>query len=54
MSIWARLAGAAAELADNAHIGNPVRGLLGAFAGGHIFRHDGDGTAQHQVAAPSA
>ena len=50
MSIWARLAGAAAGLADHAHVANPVRGLLEAFAGGHIFHHDGDSGAQHQVA----
>jgi DnaJ like chaperone protein len=50
MSIWGRLAGAAAGLADNAHLGNPVHGLLGVFAGGHLFHRDGDRTAQHQVA----
>jgi DnaJ like chaperone protein len=50
MSIWGRLAGAAAGLADNAHIGSPGRGLLGAFPGSHIFHHDSDSRAQHQVA----
>ena len=50
MSIWGRLAGTAAGLADNAHIGNPVHGLLGVFAGGHLFHRDGDRTAKHQVA----
>lgn len=50
MSIWARLAGAAAGLADNAHIASPVRGLLEAFAGGHSSHHDSDSGAQHQVA----
>ena len=49
MSIWGRLADAATGLADNAHIGNPVRGLLGALAGGHTFGADGDGKAQYQV-----
>src|SRR6187431_1906989 len=50
MSIWGRLADAAAELAESAHIGGPVRGLLGAFAGGHIVDHDNDSMPQHQVA----
>jgi DnaJ like chaperone protein len=50
MSIWGRLAGAAAGLAESAHINGPVRGLLGAFAGAHFFNHDNDRTAQHQVA----
>ena len=50
MSIWGRLAGAAAGLAESAHINGPVRGLLGAFAGAHFFNHDNDTTAQHQVA----
>ena len=45
-----RLAGAAAGLAESAHISGPVRGLLGAFAGAHFFNHDNDRTAQHQVA----
>jgi hypothetical protein len=50
MSIWARLADAAAGLADNAHIASPVRGLLGVFAGGHSSHRDSDRRAQHQVA----
>ena len=50
MSIWARLASAAARLADNAHVASPVRGLLEAFAGGHASHHDSDSGAQHQVA----
>jgi DnaJ like chaperone protein len=45
MSIWGKLAGAAAGLAEGAHISGPVRGLLGA-----IFHHDHDSSAQHQVA----
>ena len=40
MSIWKRLAGAAAGLAEDAHMG----GL------GHFFHHDNDGNAQHQIA----
>jgi DnaJ like chaperone protein len=50
MSVWGRLAGAAAVLAEGAHLTGPVRGLLGAFAEGHLFHHDGDSGAQHQVA----
>jgi DnaJ like chaperone protein len=50
MSIWGRLAGAAAELVESAHIGGPVRGLLGAFAAGHIVHSDNDSMPQHQVA----
>ena len=50
MSIWGRLAGAAAGFAEGAHVSGPVRGLLGALAGGHIFHHDNDSSAQHQVA----
>ena len=49
MSIWGRLAGAAAGFAEGAHVSGPVRGLLGALAGGHIFHHDNDSSAQHQV-----
>jgi DnaJ like chaperone protein len=48
MSIWGKLAGTAAGIA--AHMSGPVHGLLGALAGGHIFRHDNDSGAQHQVA----
>ena len=43
MSIWGRLAGAAAGLAEGG-----VQGLLGAFAGGHTFPHDN--RVKHQVA----
>ena len=50
MSIWGKLAGAAAGLTEGAHMSGPVRGLLGALAGGHIFHHDNDSSAQHQVA----
>src|SRR6187397_622616 len=50
MSIWGRLAGAAAGFAEGAHVSGPVRGLLGALAGGHIFHHDNDRSAHHQVA----
>jgi DnaJ like chaperone protein len=50
MSIWSRLAGAAAGLADNAPIASPVRGLLEAFAGRYSSPHDSDSGAQHQVA----
>jgi DnaJ like chaperone protein len=50
MSIWGRLAAAAAGLAEDAHMSGPVRGLLGALAGGHISHHDNDSSAQHQVA----
>jgi DnaJ like chaperone protein len=50
MSIWGRLAGAAAGFAEGAHMSGPVRGLLGVFAGGHIFHDDSDSRAQHQVA----
>jgi DnaJ like chaperone protein len=49
MSIWGRLAEAAAGLAEDAHISGPVRGLMGAFAG-HIVHYDSDNNAQHQVA----
>jgi len=49
MSIWGRVAGAAAGLAEGAHMSGPVRGLLGAFAG-HIIDHDSDSNAQTQVA----
>ena len=42
MSIWGRLAGAAAGLAEGGV------GLLGAFAGGHTFHHDS--RVKHQVA----
>jgi DnaJ like chaperone protein len=45
MSIWGRLSGATAGLAE----GGPVRGLLGALAG-HIVPHDSDNNAQHQIA----
>jgi len=50
MSIWGKLAGAVGGLSEDAHMSGPVRGLLGALAGGHIFRHDNDSSAQHQVA----
>ena len=50
MSIWGKLAGAAAGFAEGAHVSGPVRGLLGALAGGRIFHHDNDSSAQHQVA----
>lgn len=50
MSLWGRLAGAAGELADGAHVSGPVRGLLEAFGGGQIFHHNGNRKAQHQVA----
>ena len=50
MSIWGKLAGTAAGIAEAAHMRGPVHGLLGALAGGHIFRHDNDSGAQHQVA----
>ena len=43
MSIWGRLAGAAAGLAEGG-----MQGLLGAFAGGHTFSHDS--RVKHQVA----
>jgi DnaJ like chaperone protein len=49
MSIWGKLAGAAG-FAEGAHVSGPVRGLLGALAGGDIFHHDNDSSAQHQVA----
>src|SRR5262245_60251043 len=49
MSIWGRLAGATSGLAEGAHMGGPVRGLLGALAG-HIVHHDSDNNAQHQIA----
>src|SRR5262249_30862599 len=49
MSIWGKLAGAAAGVAGSAHMGGPVRGLLGALAG-HIAHHDSDNSAQHQIA----
>ena len=49
MSIWGRVASAAAGLAEGAHMSGPVRGLLEAFAG-HIVHHDSDSNAQHQVA----
>jgi DnaJ like chaperone protein len=48
MSIWRRLAGAAAGLAQGAHLSGPVRGLLGALAGNH--HRDRDSRAQHEVA----
>ena len=50
MSIWGRLAGVAAAVAEGAHLSGSVRGLLGAFVDGHIFHHDSDSEAQHQVA----
>jgi len=49
MSIWGRVSGAAAGLAEGGHMSGPVRGLLEAFAG-HIVHHDSDNNAQHQVA----
>src|SRR5689334_8004535 len=49
MSIWGRVSGAAAGLAEGGHMSGPVRGLLEAFAG-HIVHHDSDGNAQHQIA----
>ena len=49
MSIWGRLSGATSGLAEGAHMGGPVRGLLGARAG-HIVHHDSDNNAQHQIA----
>jgi len=50
MSIWGKLAGAVGGLSEDAHMSGPVRGLLGALAGGHISHHDNDSSAQHQVA----
>src|ERR1051326_6566381 len=50
MSIWGKLAGTAASIAEGAHMSGPVHGLLGALAGAHIFRHDNDSGAQHQTA----
>src|SRR5262245_7660158 len=49
MSIWGRLSGATSGLAEGAHMGGPVRGLLGALAG-HIVHHDSSNNAQHQIA----
>ena len=49
MSIWGRLSSATSGLAEGAHMGGPVRGLLGALAG-HIVHHDSDNNAQHQIA----
>src|SRR6187399_1339906 len=49
MSIWGRVASAAAGLAEGAHMSGPVRGLLEA-AAGHIVHHDSDNDAQHQIA----
>jgi hypothetical protein len=49
MSIWGRLSGATSGLAEGAHMGGPVRGLLGALAG-HIVHHDSNNNAQHQIA----
>src|SRR4029078_3053757 len=49
MSIWGRVSGAAAGLAEGGHMSGPVRGLMGAFAG-HIVHYDSDNNAQHQVA----
>jgi len=49
MSIWGRLADAAAGLAEGAHLSGPVRGLMGAFAG-HIPHHASDTNAHHQIA----
>jgi len=49
MSIWGRVSGAAAGLAEGGHMSGPVRGLLEAFAG-HIVHHDSDNDAQHQIA----
>src|SRR4026207_1104334 len=49
MSIWGRVASAAAGLAEGGHMSGPVRGLLEAFAG-HIVHHDSDNNAQTQVA----
>lgn len=48
MSIWGRLSGATSGLAEGAHMGGPVRGLLGALAG-HIVHHDSNNNAQHQI-----
>jgi DnaJ like chaperone protein len=50
MSIWGRLAGAAGGLAEGTHKSGGVRGLLGAFGGGHISPHDSDSRGQHQIA----
>lgn len=50
MLIWGRLAVAAGEIAEGAHLSGSVRGLLEAFAGGDIFHRDNDRMAQHQVA----
>src|SRR5262249_43292674 len=47
MSIWGRLAGAPAGVAEGARMGGPVRGLLGGLAG-HIVPPDSDNNAQHQ------
>jgi DnaJ like chaperone protein len=49
MSIWGRLSGATSGFAEGAHMGGPVRGLLGALAG-HIVHHDSNNNAQHQIA----
>jgi DnaJ like chaperone protein len=48
MSIWGKLAGGMGGLAEDAQMSGPVRGLLGAFAGGHISHHDS--RAQTQIA----
>lgn len=48
MSVWARLADAAAGLTKGPHVTGSVRGLLGAFVGNHTFERDA--AAQHQVA----
>jgi DnaJ like chaperone protein len=49
MSIWGRLSGATSGFAEGAHMGGPVRGLLGALAS-HIVHHDSNNNAQHQIA----
>jgi DnaJ like chaperone protein len=51
MSVWGRLADAAAGVAEDPHVTGSIRGLLAALGarGHHIFHHDWDSGAQHQV-----
>ena len=49
MSVWGRLADAAAGVAEGPHVTGSIRGLLAALGGHHIFHHDRDSGTQHQV-----
>ncbi|MFN2161262.1 MAG: TerB family tellurite resistance protein [Candidatus Promineifilaceae bacterium] len=50
MSIWTRIAHATTDVLEGAHISERAHGLLGLLTGSHTLHHDGNHSANHQVA----